>query len=270
VVIASKFPSPYEFTQHDAWGSRHHIIAACEGSLRRLGTDYIDLYQMHKSDPSTPVEETLSALDDLVHGGKVRYVGCANFRGWEIAEADCIARSNGFTRLVSAQNRYSLIHRDIEPDVSGACVRFGLGILPYFPLASGLLTGKYKRNEPGPKGARFSEGMPMAGMSDWFLTDANFDVVDALRSVASEAGVSLLHLALGGLAAQPAVASLIVGATRGSQVTANAEAGTWVPSADVLAAINAAAPSPETWPPPGTDEGLTKILYDETYSWGAE
>jgi len=243
-VIATKFPSPYERSQQ-AGGSRHHIIAACEGSLRRLNTDYIDLYQMHMPDPTTPIEETLSALDDLVRVGKVRYIGNSNFSGWQIADADWTARTGGYARMVSAQNNYSLVNREAERDVTPACERFGLGILPFFPLASGLLTGKYRRGHPGPDGARLSPGAPMAATASRFLNDANFDVLEALEKIASDSGVSVLHLAMGGLAAQPAVASVIAGATRAEQVAANADAGAWVPSAEILDAINDAAPGPK-------------------------
>jgi aryl-alcohol dehydrogenase-like predicted oxidoreductase len=242
-IIATKFPSPYE-RSHQASGSRHHVTAACEGSLRRLGTDYIDLYQMHTPDPTTPIEETLAALDDLVHSGKVRYIGNSNFSGWQIADADWTARTVGLTRMVSAQNNYSLVNRNVEREVTPACERFGLGILPYFPLASGLLTGKYRRGQAGPEGARLSQGAPMAAMAARFLNDANFDTADGLEKLASDTGVTILHLAMGGLAAQPAVASVIAGATSAKQVAANAEAGSWVPSPEILDAINAAAPGP--------------------------
>ena len=161
VVIATKWPSPFETTKHQP-GSRHHIIEACEGSLRRLGTDYIDLYQMHRPDPLTPIDETLRALDDLVRAGKVRYIGNSNFAGWQIADADWTSRTNGWARMVSAQNQYSLLERRVENEVIPACERFGLGMLPFFPLASGLLTGKYKRGEDGPEGARLGPGSPMA------------------------------------------------------------------------------------------------------------
>ncbi len=150
VLLATKFPSPHEPDRHRP-GSRHHIIAACEGSLRRLRTDYIDLYQMHRPDPATPVEETLSALDALVAAGKVRYLGSSNFAGWQIAEAAWLARTNGWTRFISAQNEYSLLDRSIEQEVVPACAADGVGILPYFPLASGMLSGKYQRGMPGPE-----------------------------------------------------------------------------------------------------------------------
>jgi aryl-alcohol dehydrogenase-like predicted oxidoreductase len=242
VVVATKFPSPFESTTQGG-GSRSHIVAACEGSLRRLGTDYIDLYQMHQPDTSTPIDETLAALDDLVHSGKVRYVGHSNFTALQIADADWTARTNGQSRMVSAQNSYSLLNRTIERDVIPACQRFGLGMLPYLPLASGLLTGKYRRGEAGPPGARLSEGSPMAQMGASLLNDHNFTIVEALGKVAAEAGVSLLQLAMGGLAAQPTVASVIAGATTPEQVGANVEAGLWVPGPDVMAAIDVASPS---------------------------
>ena len=161
VVIATKWPSPFEATKHQP-GSRHHIVSACEGSLQRLGTDYIDLYQMHRPDPLTPIDETLHALDDLVTAGKVRYIGSSNFAGWQIADADWTSRTNGWARMVSAQNNYSLLKRDVESEVIPACRRFGVGMLPFFPLASGVLTGKYKRGEEGPEGSRLGKGSPMA------------------------------------------------------------------------------------------------------------
>ena len=239
VVIATKWPSPFEETKHQP-GSWHHIVRACEGSLRRLGTDYIDLYQMHRPDSLTPIDETLSALDDLVRSGKVRYIGSSNFAGWQIADADWTSRTNQWARMVSAQNSYSLVDRRVENEVIPACRRFGVGMLPFFPLASGLLTGKYKRGEEGPEGSRLGKGSPMAAGASRFLNDRNFDKVEALEKVAAEAGVSLLHLAMGGLAAQPAVASVIAGATSPEQIKANVAAGTWTPPADVLAAIDEA------------------------------
>jgi aryl-alcohol dehydrogenase-like predicted oxidoreductase len=244
-VIATKFPSPFEASKH-ATGSRHHIVRACEGSLRRLGTDYIDLYQMHRPDPMTPIDETLSVLDDLVRSGKVRYIGNSNFASWQIADADWTSRTNGWARMVSAQNYYSLLKRDVERDVIPACERFGLGMLPFFPLASGVLTGKYKRGREAPEGSRLGAGGPFAAVSGHFLNDQNFDQVEALKKVARDEGVSLVQIAIGRLAAQPAVASVIAGATNPEQVRANAEAGTWEPSAEIRAAIDAAAPPPHS------------------------
>jgi aryl-alcohol dehydrogenase-like predicted oxidoreductase len=195
---------------------------------------------MHRPDPLTPIDETLRALDDLVSAGKVRYIGSSNFAGWQIADADWTSRTNGWARMVSAQNNYSLVKRDVESDVIPACRRFGVGMLPFFPLASGVLTGKYTRGQDGPEGSRLGQGSPMAARAGMFLNDRNFDIVDALEKIAGDAGVSLLHLAMGGLAAQPTVASVIAGATTPEQVRANVEAGSWQPPADVVAAIDAA------------------------------
>jgi aryl-alcohol dehydrogenase-like predicted oxidoreductase len=237
VVLATKFGSDLRGANGPDWGargSRRYIRKAVERSLLRLGTDYIDLYQMHMPDPSTPIEETLSALSDLVHEGKVRYIGNSNFAGWQIADADWIARTNGSVRFISAQNHYNLIDRGAETDVLPACERFGLGQLPYFPLASGLLTGKYQRGVAAP-----ADGRIAAWHMDSMLSDENFDKVDALSTFANERGLSLLQVALGGLASRPAVASVIAGATSPEQIVANVEAGLWSPSADDLSAIEA-------------------------------
>jgi aryl-alcohol dehydrogenase-like predicted oxidoreductase len=237
IVLATKFGSDLRGANGPDWGargSRRYIRKAIERSLLRLGTDYIDLYQMHMPDPSTPIEETLSALSDLVHEGKVRYIGNSNFAGWQIADADWIARTNGSVRFISAQNHYNLIDRGAETDVLPACERFELGQLPYFPLASGLLTGKYQRGVAAP-----ADGRIAAWHMDSMLSDENFDKVDALSTFANERGLSLLQVALGGLASRPAVASVIAGATSPEQIVANVEAGLWSPSADDLSAIEA-------------------------------
>jgi aryl-alcohol dehydrogenase-like predicted oxidoreductase len=237
IVLATKFGSDLRGANGPDWGargSRRYIRKAIERSLSRLGTDYIDLYQMHMPDPSTPIEETLSTLSDLVHEGKVRYIGNSNFAGWQIADADWIARTNGSVRFISAQNHYNLIDRGAETDVLPACERFGLGQLPYFPLASGLLTGKYQRGVAAP-----ADGRIAAWHMDSMLSDENFDKVDALSTFANERGLSLLQVALGGLASRPAVASVIAGATSAEQIVANVEAGLWSPSADDLSAIEA-------------------------------
>ena len=233
-VVATKFRAPMGDGPNNQGGSRAYIRAAVEASLSRLGTDWIDLYQMHGPDPDTPIEETLSTLDDLVREGKVRYVGSSNFSGWQIADADWTARSLGLNRFVTAQNHYSLLERNIEREVIPACERFGLGMLPYFPLASGMLTGKYKAGEPPPEGSRLA-GNPRAGR---FLSDKAYETVGALEEFAGERGVSLLHVAIGGLAAQPAVSSVIAGATSPEQVTANVAAGTYVPTAEERAEID--------------------------------
>ena len=235
IVLATKFGSDLRGANGADWGargSRRYIRKAVERSLTRLNTDYIDLYQLHMPDPGTPIEETLSALTDLVHEGKVRYIGNSNFTGYQIADADWIARTTGSARFISAQNHYNLIDRSAETDVLPACERFGLGQLPYFPLASGLLTGKYQRGVPAP-----ADGRIAAWHMDAMLSDANFDKVDALTAFASERSLSLLQVALGGLASRPAVASVIAGATSPEQIAANVSAGLWSPSADDRSAL---------------------------------
>lgn len=237
-IIATKFGAPMNGANgpdFDARGSRRYVRRAVESSLRRLRTDWIDLYQLHTPDAGTPIEETLSALDDLVRDGLVRYVGHSNFTGWQVADADWTARSRGFTRFVSAQNHWSLLERDVEREVVPACARFGLGMLPYFPLASGLLTGKYSADAPPPAGTRLASNAQRLAAAPW-------DRIEALRTVAEKAGVTMLDVAIGGLAAQPTVSSVIAGATTPDQVRANAAAGAWEPDEDALAAIDAAAP----------------------------
>jgi aryl-alcohol dehydrogenase-like predicted oxidoreductase len=237
IVLATKFGMSMGGTlgpDWDARGSRRYIRKAVESSLRRLQTDWIDLYQFHQPDPATPIEETLAALHELVVEGKVRYVGCSNFAGWQVADADWVARSGGLTPFISAQNHYSLLERGVEAELVPACERFGLGVLPFFPLANGLLTGKYRRGEAAPEGTRLVE------RASW-LTEERFDQVDALKGYAAERGVSLLEVAIGGLAAKPAVASVIAGATKPEQVVANVAAGAWVPTAEDLVALNALA-----------------------------
>jgi aryl-alcohol dehydrogenase-like predicted oxidoreductase len=226
VVLATKFGHDMEGANGPDWGargSRRYIRRAVEGSLRRLRTDWIDLYQYHRPDGLTPIEETLGALDELVAEGKVRHVGSSNFGAWQVVEAEWTSRELGVERFVSAQNRYSLVRRDAEAELSPACVRYGVGILPYFPLESGLLTGKYRRGEPAPEGTRL-HGRAEA------LSDEAFDRVEPLRRYAEERGRTLLEVAIGGLAARPAVGSVIAGATKPEQVQANAAAGDWVPA----------------------------------------
>jgi aryl-alcohol dehydrogenase-like predicted oxidoreductase len=210
-------------------GSRAYIRWAVEGSLERLRTDVIDLYQLHKPDPTTPVAETLEALNELVVEGKVRWIGSSNFDAAMIEEADGIARERGFARFVSAQNHYSFLHREAEDEILPACERLGIGQLPYFPLASGLLTGKYSRGEEAKEGR-------LAGRE---IKGEDFDRVDALQRYADERGISLLDVAVGGLLAMPAISSVIAGATRPEQVRANVAAGAWEPTPDDLAALNA-------------------------------
>ena len=216
-------------------GSRRYVRRAVEASLRRLGTDYIDLYQMHQPDPATPIEETLSVLDDLVREGKVRYVGHSNFAGWQIADADWTARSRGWTPFVTAQNHYSLLERAVRHEVLPACQRFGLGMLPYFPLASGLLTGKYARAGEPPAGTRLAMA---EGLARRTLTARNFDRVDALTTFAQARDHSLIELAFCWLLSQDVISSVIAGATSPEQVAANvAAASSWRLDADDMAAV---------------------------------
>ena len=237
VIVASKFGMSMDGANgpdRGALGSRRYITRAVEASLRRLGTDYLDLYQMHTPDPKTPIGETLSTLDDLVRAGKVRYLGNSNFAGWQIADAAWTARSGHLTPFISAQNQYSLVERAVESEVLPACARFGLGMLPFFPLASGLLTGKYRRNAPIPEGGRLAD--PRYAHR---LTQAPWDTVEALESFGTARGLSLLDVAIGGLAAKPTVASVIAGATSPEQVAANVAAGHWQPTPDDLAELSA-------------------------------
>ncbi|MGE3301547.1 MAG: aldo/keto reductase [Hyphomonadaceae bacterium] len=236
VVIATKFAAPIPGLGQG--GSRRHVIAAAEMSLKRLGVDYIDLYQMHRPDAETPIEETLGALDDLVRAGKVRYIGCSNFSAWQIADADWLARVNRMNRFVSVQNEYSLLARGIEDEVLPACNRFGLGILPYYPLALGMLSGKYRRGETPPAGTRLSPTAKRIPNARDPLTAENFDRVDALTRFAEERGHTVLSLAFAWLLSRPAVSSVIAGATKPEQIRANVDAGEWRLSAEDVAEVD--------------------------------
>jgi aryl-alcohol dehydrogenase-like predicted oxidoreductase len=230
VVLATKFGGDMgDGTK--ARGSREYIYKAVDGSLQRLRTDVIDLYQYHTPDHVTPFEETFGALDELVHEGKVRYVGHSNLNAAQVEEVDELCRARGFTRPVSAQNQYSLLRREAEEELLPVCERLGLGVLPYFPLASGLLTGKYRRGGEHPEGARLS------GRDDVF-TDETFDRLEELEAFAEERKVTLLHVAIGGLLARPVISSVIAGATKPEQVRANAAAAEWEPSPDDVTALN--------------------------------
>jgi aryl-alcohol dehydrogenase-like predicted oxidoreductase len=226
-------------------GSRRHIMQAVEASLRRLQTDYIDLYSFHFPDPWTPIDETMSALDQLVKDGKVRYLGTSNFAGWQIVEADWIARTSRRTRFISAQNSYSLINRGVELEVAPACLEHGVGLVAYHPLAQGFLTGKYRRDEPPTPNTRLSDlGVRMRSQ--------DFDLLESLNQFATAHGVSLLQLALGYLLAQPALSMIVVGATTPEQVQANVAAADWRPAADEVAELRSivngpAAPSAVTY-----------------------
>lgn len=236
-VLASKFGLDMKGANgddHGVRGSRRYVRRAVEASLRRLKTDHIDLYQLHRPDDVTPIEETLSVLDDLVREGKIGYLGCSNFAGWQIADADWVSRTSDLARFVSVQNRYSLLDRSIEAEVAPAAERFGLGILPFFPLEYGLLTGKYQRGQDAPSGSRAAAD-PAA--SSW-LAEADWDRIEALERFAAERDLSILDVAIAGLAAQPCVSSVISGATSGEQIRTNAAALRWQPSADDLAALD--------------------------------
>src|SRR5215831_15904232 len=210
-------------------GNPDYIQAAVESSLRRLRTDVIDVYQMHEPDPVTPIVETLGALSDLVHEGKVRWIGSSNFSAEQIEAAEEVSRGAGFHRFVSVQNHYSLIERDAEDEVLPVCEKLGIGFLPYFPLASGLLTGKYRRGEQPTEGR-------LAGRT---IPEERWDRVDGLEAFAAEQGASLLDVAIGGLLAMPAVTCVIAGATKPEQVRANVAAGGWEPDAGDLEELRA-------------------------------
>lgn len=240
VVVATKFGMDVRGLNGEDWGargSRRYVRRAIEGSLRRLGTDHVDLYQLHAPDPGTPIEETLGALHELVVEGKVRYIGSSNLSAWQVVDADWVARTAGTTPFVSAQNRYNLLDRSAEADLVPAAEHVGVGILPYVPLASGLLTGKYRRGEQPPEGSRLTR-MPQR------LAAADFDRIEALQTLANQWGTDLATVALGGLAAQPAVASIISGARTPEQVRTNAAAALWEPTLEQLAAIDEASPGP--------------------------
>jgi aryl-alcohol dehydrogenase-like predicted oxidoreductase len=240
IVLATKFAGPMDDAGMLKGASRRYIVQAVEASLRRLRTEWIDLYQVHFPDPATPMDETLAALDDLVHAGKVRYIGCSNHPAWRVADAQWIARDRGLTPFVSAQDEYSLLVRGVEKELLGALTHFGLGLLPYFPLASGMLTGKYQRAAPLPEGSRMTKN---PGLAERYLTDANHARVDALRAFCEQRGHALLDLAFSWLLARPAVASVIAGATKPEQLDANVKASGWNLSADDLAEVDKLSPA---------------------------
>jgi aryl-alcohol dehydrogenase-like predicted oxidoreductase len=236
VVLATKFGMDMGGANGPDWGaraSRRYVRTAVEASLRRLGTDHIDLYQLHQPDLVTPVAETLEALTELVNEGKVRYVGCSNFAAWEVVDAHWTAATAGLCRFVSAQNEYSLYNRAAEEELVPALSHLGMSLVAYYPLAYGLLTGKYRRGERAPEGTRLAAGS-QAGR----LAGADWDRVEAVQAYADDRGISILDVAIGGLAAQPAVGSVIAGATRPEQVDANVRAGLWKPTAEDLLALS--------------------------------
>ena len=215
-------------------GTRHHIMAQVDLSLKRLDTDYIDLYYMHRWDPDTPIEETMRALDDLVHSGKVRYLGCSNYTAWQMVEAIWTAKAQNLYNYCCVQPEYSLVVRDVERELVPATKRYGMSLIPFFPLASGFLTGKYSQGEEPPEGTRFA-GSP--NMGNRYFNDDNWSLLGKLQSFAGERGHSVAELAFSWLLGNPVVPSVIAGATKPEQVTANAQAAGWQLSDDEMAEI---------------------------------
>ncbi len=235
VVLATKVHGKMGEGPND-WGtSRYHIMNGIEASLRRLQTDHIDLYQMHRFDATTPLEETLRTLDDLVRSGKVRYIGASNYAAWQLAEANMLAEMRGYVPFVSIQNHYHMLERDLEREMMPYCNAHNVGILPYFPLAGGFLTGKYKRGQAVPAGSR-GEQSPYVQR---YMVDANYDKVERLEAWANERGHTMAELAHAWLLAQPQVSSVISGATRLEQVQANAAAADWQLTPDEYEEVNA-------------------------------
>ena len=237
VVLATKFSAAFTGMKDGPFGSRRYVMEAVEASLRRLKTDWIDLYQYHWPDPRTPMEETLRALDDLVRQGKVRYIGISNHPAWQVADAQWLARQNGVNGFVSCQDEYSLLVRGAERELIPAMRAFGLGLLPYFPLASGLLTGKYSKGAALPADARFAS-KSMGGLGIRYMTEANWPIVEELRAFSAARGHSVLELAFSWLAANPTVASVIAGATKPEQVEQNVKAAGWALGVEDLAEID--------------------------------
>jgi aryl-alcohol dehydrogenase-like predicted oxidoreductase len=235
IVLATKYSKPMSKDGTKQGASRRYIVSAVEASLTRLKTDYIDLYQQHDYDSLTPIEETLRALDDLVRQGKVRYIGNSNFPAWRIAEAEHVARAINVNHFVSCQDEYSLVVRDIEKDLVPVAQEYRLGLLPFFPLASGLLTGKYKRGTAAPEDTRFGKS---PALRDRYITPRNEDIVEKLQAFAQSRGHTMLELAFSWLASRPQVASVIAGATRVEQVEQNVKAIGWAMSAEELAEID--------------------------------
>ena len=235
IVLASKFGMAMSDDGTKIGASRRYIMSAVEDSLRRLKTDWIDLYQLHQPDPLTPLDETMQALDDLVTQGKIRYIGCSNLPSWQVVEAQWISKSMGLNRFVSCQDEYNILNRNVEAELIPAMQKYGCGLLPYFPLASGLLTGKYKRTEM-PEGARLTDMPTFANRI--YLTDENFDIVDNLNKFAHKTGHSILELAFGWMASRPTTASIIAGATKPEQIDANVAAVNWVLSQSEIDEVN--------------------------------
>jgi aryl-alcohol dehydrogenase-like predicted oxidoreductase len=235
ITLATKFGHVFDEERRQKGASRQYIVTAVEASLLRLKTDWIDLYQLHRPDPLTPIDETIRALDDLVKSGKVRYVGASNLAAWQVVEAQWIARELGANRFISSQDEYSLLQRDAERELIPALGAYQIGLLPFFPLANGFLSGKYRRGEPPPAGTRLAAGGARAAST---LNESNFRIAERLQGFASERGHSLLELAFSWLAAQPVVSSIIAGASTAEQVAQNVRAANWALTADELAEID--------------------------------
>ncbi len=233
-VVATKFYYPTGEGPNERGGSRYHILEAVEASLRRLQTDYIDLYQMHRWDAETPIEETLRALDDLIQAGKVRYIGASNFTAWQLVTANAAAQSHGWTPFATIQPHYHMLERGIEAELIPACVYHNIGILPYFPLAGGFLTGKYRADAPPPPGSRGEESSYVQG----YMTPENYARLEKLGAFAEERGHTMVELAHAWLLAQPQISSVISGVTRVEHVFSNASGADWQLSAEEVAAVN--------------------------------
>jgi aryl-alcohol dehydrogenase-like predicted oxidoreductase len=234
IILATKFGMPMDSAGAMKGASRRYIISAVEDSLRRLQTDWIDLYQLHQPDPLTPIDETLRALDDLIHQGKVRYIGCSNLPAWQVVESQWTSRDLGINKFISCQDEYSLLVREPERELMPAIKAYDLGLLPFFPLASGMLTGKYKRDK-SPEGSRLAKTKRLA---DRYMTDANWTIVGELEAFCEKRGHSLLELAFSWLAARPQVTSVIAGATSAEQVEQNVKATEWKLTADEIAEVD--------------------------------
>ncbi len=220
-ILATKVMRRLSPHPNDAGLSRKHIMDAVDNSLRRLQTDYIDLYQAHAWDPETPIDETMRAFDDLVHQGKVRYIGCSNIDAWQVCKSMWVSEVHNLARFDSVQPRYNLLTRDIEQELLPLCEAEGVGVIPFNPLGGGFLTGKYKKGEEPMPGTRFAEGFTRAGYRKRYLTDRNFDIVEKLKDISDEHGRDMIHVAIAWVLANPVITSVIVGASSASQLEAN-------------------------------------------------
>jgi aryl-alcohol dehydrogenase-like predicted oxidoreductase len=236
IIVATKFRTPMGEGPLWGGGSRKYIFDAVDASLRRLDTDYIDLYQMHAPDPTTPIEETMGALNDVVKSGRVRYIGNSNYSGWMVVEAQLTAKNERLTPFISAQNQYNLLDRRIERDLGQVAEKYGVGVLPYFPLANGFLTGKYRPGQPAPEGTRIAA---MGQRAEGVLTEKNFEMLGKLENFAEQRGHSMLDLAIGWLASHSWVGSVIAGATKPEQLEQNAKAGEWKLTPEEMMEVNA-------------------------------